>query len=81
MFTNYGIIRPNGAASDAATGTTQMEIYVGVFSGPLMTGPIIEAAGCTAMWPVGPERCLVVSAKPRVASVVAKLVSASGRVP
>ncbi|MFT7647010.1 MAG: MFS family permease [Candidatus Poriferisodalaceae bacterium] len=52
VFTNYGVIRANGAASGAATGTTQMGIYVGVFSAPLITGQIIEAAGYTAMWPV-----------------------------
>jgi predicted MFS family arabinose efflux permease len=50
VFTNFGIIRRNPDAAGAATGTTQMGIYIGVFSAPLLTGPIIEAYGYTAMW-------------------------------
>ena len=42
--------RPATVAAGAATGTTQMGVYVGVFSAPLLTGPIIESAGYTAMW-------------------------------
>jgi MFS family permease len=52
VFTNYGVIRTNGAASGQATGTTQMGIYIGVFSAPLITGPIIESAGYVVMWPI-----------------------------
>ncbi len=50
VFTNYGIVRANPEAAGAATGITQMGIYVGVFVGPLFTGWLIESSGYPAMW-------------------------------
>lgn len=64
VFTNFGIVRANPTAAGAATGITQMGIYVGVFVGPLITGWLIENSGYQAMW-------LVVAA----ASLVGALVS------
>ena len=50
VFTNFGIVRANADAAGAATGVTQMGIYVGVFVGPLSTGWIIEYSGYPLMW-------------------------------
>jgi MFS family permease len=50
VFTNFGIVRTNGDASGAATGVTQMGVYVGVFSAPLLTGFMIEEFGYRPMW-------------------------------
>ena len=50
VFTNFGIVRANPEAAGAATGVTQMGIYVGVFAGPLSTGWIIEHSGYPLMW-------------------------------
>jgi len=50
VFTNYGIVRTNPRAAGAATGITQMGVYVGVFVAPLVTGWLIEHHGYQAMW-------------------------------
>ena len=50
VFTNFGIVRANPEAAGAATGVTQMGIYVGVFVGPLSTGWLIEHSGYPLMW-------------------------------
>ena len=50
VFTNFGIVRANPEAAGAATGITQMGIYVGVFLGPLFTGWLIENHGYPVMW-------------------------------
>lgn len=50
VFTNYGIVRTNAAAAGAATGVTQMGVYVGVFLAPLITGWLIERHGYGMMW-------------------------------
>ena len=50
VFTNFGIVRANPEAAGAATGITQMGIYVGVFFGPLFTGWLIENHGYPVMW-------------------------------
>ncbi len=50
VFTNYGIVRSNAAAAGAATGVTQMGVYIGVFIAPLLTGWIIERHGYAVMW-------------------------------
>ena len=50
VFTNFGIVRANPEAAGAATGITQMGIYVGVFLGPLFTGWLIEYYGYPLMW-------------------------------
>lgn len=52
VFTNFGIIRTNPEAAGTATGTTQMGVYIGVFTAPLVTGWLIETAGYRAMWTV-----------------------------
>ena len=49
-FTNFGIVRTNPDAAGAATGVTQMGIYVGVFLAPLVTGVLIEQSGYPLMW-------------------------------
>lgn len=50
VFTNFGIMRANGDAAGAASGVTQMGIYLGVFAGPLVTGWTIDEYGFGAMW-------------------------------
>lgn len=50
VFTNFGIVRTNAAAAGAATGITQMGVYLGVFSAPLITGMLIESVGYGWMW-------------------------------
>ena len=50
VFTNFGIVRANPRAAGAATGITQMGVYVGVFVGPLLTGWLIEHSGYQLMW-------------------------------
>ena len=50
VFTNYGIVRTNPNAAASVTGLTQMGVYVGVFSAPLVTGWIIEHHGYQPMW-------------------------------
>ena len=50
VFTNFGIVRTNAATAGAATGVTQMGVYVGVFLAPLTTGWLIERYGYSVMW-------------------------------
>ncbi|MCE2513151.1 MAG: MFS transporter [Acidimicrobiia bacterium] len=50
VFTNFGVVRANPQAAGAATGVTQMGVYVGVFVGPLLTGWVIEYSGYRMMW-------------------------------
>ncbi len=50
VFTNFGIVRANLESAAAATGVTQTGVYIGVFSGPLLTGWIIERSGYPTMW-------------------------------
>ncbi|MGI9606724.1 MAG: MFS transporter [Acidimicrobiales bacterium] len=50
VFTNFGIVRRNAAAAGAATGITQMGVYVGVFLAPLISGWVIETWGYPQMW-------------------------------
>jgi len=50
VFTNYGVVRTNPLAAGAATGVTQMGVYVGVFVSPLVTGWLIEHSGYPTMW-------------------------------
>ncbi len=69
VFTNYGIVRTNAAAAATASGITQMGVYIGVFSAPLITGWIIEHHGYSAMW-------LVASASMAAGAVVAAAISA-----
>lgn len=50
VFTNFGVVRANQESAGAATGITQTGVYIGVFSGPLITGWIIETSGYPTMW-------------------------------
>jgi len=50
VFTNFGILRTNPLGAGAATGITQMGVYVGVFTSPILTGWLIEACGYGTMW-------------------------------
>ncbi len=50
VFTNYGIVRTNAATAGAATGFTQMGVYIGVFLAPLVTGWMIDGYGYATMW-------------------------------
>lgn len=52
VFTNFGIVRANPDGAGAATGITQMGVYVGVFTAPLLTGWLIERSGYPLMWAV-----------------------------
>ena len=63
-FTNFGIVRTNPDAAGAATGVTQMGIYVGVFLAPLVTGVLIEQSGYPLMW-------LATAASAAIGSVIA----------
>ncbi len=63
VFTNFGIVRANPQAAGAATGVTQMGVYVGVFVGPLLTGWLIEYYGYQLMW-------LVVAASSIVGGII-----------
>ena len=63
VFTNFGVVRANPQAAGAATGVTQMGVYVGVFAGPLLTGWLIEHSGYQLMW-------LVVAASSVVGAVI-----------
>ena len=50
VATNYAIVNANRRNAAAATGLTQTGVYVGVFSAPIVTGRIIDAAGYPTMW-------------------------------
>lgn len=50
VFTNFGVVRANLESAAAVTGVTQTGVYVGVFSGPLVTGWVIERSGYPTMW-------------------------------
>jgi len=52
VFTNFGVMRTNGRASGAASGVTQMGVYLGVFVAPLATGWLIDHYGFATMWTV-----------------------------
>lgn len=62
VFTNYGIVRTNAETAGAATGVTQMGVYIGVFLAPLVTGRLIESHGYGTMWSVVAGMILVGSA-------------------
>lgn len=50
VFTNFAIVNANPRSAGAATGMTQMGVYVGVFSAPVITGQIIDRWGYQTMW-------------------------------
>ena len=68
VFTNFGVVRTNAAAAGAATGVTQMGVYIGVFLAPLVTGLLIEHSGYRLMW-------IVVAAVAVVGSMLAILIA------
>lgn len=47
---NYGIVRTNKAAASTATGITQTGVYIGVFSGPVIMGLLVDRWGYGAGW-------------------------------
>lgn len=50
VFTNFGVVRANREAAASASGVTQTGVYLGVFSGPLLSGFLIERFDYRAMW-------------------------------
>ncbi len=52
VFSNFGIVRANPNGAGRATGITQMGVYIGVFSGPLLGGWIIETYSYSVFWMV-----------------------------
>ena len=50
VFTNFAVVNANRDAAAAATGITQTGVYIGVFSGPLLSGVLIETFGYSTMW-------------------------------
>lgn len=68
VATNYAIVNANKSNAAAATGLTQTGVYIGVFSAPIVTGRIIDAAGYSAMW-------LVVGAVGIAAAIGAVMIS------
>lgn len=47
---NYAIIRANESAPSAATGVTQTGVYVGVLTGPILVGFVVEQFGYRWAW-------------------------------
>jgi len=47
---NYGIVRTNKAAASTATGITQTGVYIGVFSGPVIMGLLVDRWGYGTGW-------------------------------
>ena len=70
VFTNFAIVNANPRSAGAATGMTQMGVYVGVFSAPVITGGIIDRWGYQTMW-------LVVAGVAMCAAAIAVAVSPS----
>ena len=70
VYTNFAIVNANPRSAGAATGMTQMGVYVGVFSAPVITGQIIDASGYRMMW-------LVVAATGLAASLLSLAVARS----
>ena len=68
VFTNFAILRANPDSAGAATGITQMGVYVGVFVGPLATGAMIGRFGYQVMW-------FVVAVSALIGSIIAIRIS------
>ena len=47
---NLAIVRANPLAAAQATGVTQTGTYIGVFSGPITMGQVVERWGYTVGW-------------------------------
>ena len=50
VLTNFAIVNANPQSAGAATGVTQMGVYIGVFVAPLITGWIVDTQGYQPMW-------------------------------
>lgn len=49
---NFGIVRANAATASAATGITQTGTYIGVFTGPVVMGLLVDRWGYQVGWAV-----------------------------
>lgn len=47
---NFAVVRSNPAAPAQATGITQTGVYIGVFTGPIVMGQVVERASYAAGW-------------------------------
>ena len=47
---NFAVVRANPSAAAQATGITQTGVYIGVFTGPIVMGQVVERASYTAGW-------------------------------
>lgn len=47
---NFAVVRANPAAPAQATGITQTGVYIGVFTGPIVMGQVVERASYAAGW-------------------------------
>lgn len=47
---NFAVVRANPGAAAQATGITQTGVYVGVFTGPIVMGQVVERASYTVGW-------------------------------
>lgn len=47
---NFAVVRANPGAAAQATGVTQTGVYIGVFTGPIVMGQIVERSGYTLGW-------------------------------
>lgn len=56
---NYGVVRTNVSAPGAATGVTQTGVYVGVLSGPIVFGLLVDWVGYSWAWIVAGALALV----------------------
>lgn len=50
VLSNFAIVNANPRSAGAATGMTQMGVYLGVFSGPVVTGVLIDQTSYEVMW-------------------------------
>lgn len=50
VFTNFAVVRANAESAAQATGMTQTGVYLGVMSGPAVTGLLVDRAGYPTMW-------------------------------
>jgi len=47
---NFAVVRANPGAAAQATGITQTGVYIGVFSGPIVMGQVVERASYAVGW-------------------------------
>ncbi|MEZ5375895.1 MAG: MFS transporter [Acidimicrobiales bacterium] len=56
---NFAIVRTNAAAAALATGITQTGVYLGVVTGPIVMGQLVERSGYQLGWTVAGSSMLV----------------------